>query len=332
MPKSEKQKQKILYILKFLYENTDEDHPLTVNDMIDKLREYDISAERRSVYNDIRTLQDFGFDIIMQRNGSYGYYLGERLFETAELEILIDSVQSSRFITKKKSEKLIKKLSKLTSKAQARNFSRQLHIRDRIKNMNESILYTVDSIHNAISSNRKISFKYFDYNIKTEKVFRRNGGHYLANPLALTFDNENYYLITYTEKYDEFVTYRVDRMSDVTVTDEKRSLPPKPFNVAEYVNPVFSMFDGEIERITCLFRNSLLNVVIDRFGENVTLSEYGDEAFKAVFKAAVSPTFLSWIIGFGGDAYVLSPEWVADEVYALALEAAQQYEDQEDQD
>lgn len=330
MPKSEKQKQKILYILKFLYENTDEEHTLTVNDIIAKLDENDIHAERRSVYNDIRTLQDFGFDIVMQRNGSYGYYLGERLFETAELEILIDSVQSSRFITKKKSERLIKKLSKLTSKVQAQKFSRQLYLRNRIKNMNESILYTVDAIHNAISSNRKISFKYFDYNIKMEKVFRRNGDHYLANPLALTFDSENYYLIAYTEKYDEFVTYRVDKMSDVTVTDGKRCLPQKPFNIAEYVKPIFSMFDGEVERITCLFHNSLLNVVIDRFGENVTLCEYSKDAFKAVFKAAVSPTFLSWIIGFGVSALVLSPEWVADEVYNLALEAVRQYENNED--
>lgn len=330
MSKCEKQKQKILYILKFLYENTDEEHTLSVNDIIDKLSEYDISAERRSVYNDIRALQDFGFDIIMQKNNSYGYYLGERLFETAELEILIDSVQSSRFITKRKSEMLIKKLSRLTSKPQARNFSRQLFIWDRIKNMNESILYTVDSLHSAISLNRKVCFKYFDYNIKMEKVFRRNGDHYLANPLALTFDNENYYLITYTEKYDEFVTYRVDKMADVTVTDEKRCLPQKPFNTAEYVKPIFSMFDGEVERITCLFHKSLLNVVIDRFGENVTLCEYSEDTFKAVFKAAVSPTFLSWIMGFGASALVLSPKWVADEVRSLALEVLQQYDDSDD--
>lgn len=330
MPKSEKQKQKILYILKFLYENTDEEHTLTVNDIIVKLGENDISAERRSVYSDIRTLQDFGFDIYMRKDGSYGYYLGERLFETAELEILIDSVQSSRFITKKKSEKLIKKLSRLTSKSQARNFLRQLYIWDRIKNMNESILYTVDSLHNAISSNRKVSFKYFDYNIKMEKVFRRNSDYYLANPLALTFDHENYYIIAYTEKYDEFVTYRVDRMTDVTITDERRCLPQKPFNVAEYVKPIFSMFDGEVERITCLFHKSLLNVVIDRFGENVTLFDYSEDTFKAVFKAAVSPTFLSWIIGFGAGALVLSPEWVADDVYNLALETLRQYENGDD--
>ncbi len=330
MPKSEKQKQKILYILKLLYENTDEEHTLTVNDIINKLGEYDISAERRSVYSDIRVLQDFGFDIIMQKNSSYGYFIGERLFETAELEILIDSVQSSRFITKKKSEKLIKKLSNLTSKVQARGLSRGVFIRDRIKNMNESILYTVESIHNAIYLNKKIRFKYFYYNIKKEKVFRRDGDYYIANPLALTFDNENYYLIAYTEKYDECVTYRVDKMSSVSVANEKRCVPQKPFNVAEYVNPIFAMFDGKVERITCLFHNSLLNVVIDRFGENVTLSEYSEDTFKAVFKAAVSPTFLSWIIGFGASARVLSPDWVVDELCALALSAYNQYTDNEE--
>lgn len=326
MPKSEKQKQKIIYILKFLYENTDEEHTLTVNDIISKLAEYDITAERRSVYSDIRTPQDFGFDIIMQKNGSYGYYLGERLFETAELEILIDSVQSSRFITKKKSEALIKKLRCLTSKAQSKNFSRQIYIADRIKNMNESILYTVDAIHNAITANRKIRFKYFDYNIKREKEFRRNGDFYITNPIALTFDHENYYMIAYTEKYNEYVTYRVDKMASVDVVDQKRDLPEKPFNVAEYVNPIFSMFDGKVERITCLFHKSFLNVLIDCFGDNVRFREYPDDCIEAVFSAAVSPTFLSWIIGFGSGALVLSPEWVADEVYRLAVETAEQYE------
>lgn len=327
MPKYENQKQKLLYILKFFYEETDEEHTLTVNQIIDKLKQNDISAKRRSVYDDIHTLQDFGMDIVMRKGKTFEYFLSSRLFETAELKILIDSIQSSRFITMKKSESIIKRLKQLTSKPQSRKFSGQIYIYDRIKNMNECILYNVDTLHNAISENRKIKFRYFDYNIKMERIFRKNGEFYSANPLALTFDNENYYLIAFSEKHGDYVHYRVDKMTDIEISREKRIMPKGEFNAAEYVKPMFSMFDGEVERITALFHISYLNAIIDRFGGNVILSKTEDkECFQAVFKAAVSPTFLSWIIGFGKGALIISPQWVADEVKYLALEAAEMYE------
>ena len=329
MAKSEKQKQKLLYILKFLYEETDEEHGLTVNEIIGKLQRYDISAARRSVYDDIHTLQDFGFDIVMRKARNYEYFLASRLFETAELKILIDSIQSSRFITKRKSEAIIRKLEKLDSKPQSRKFSGQLYIYDRVKSMNESIFYSVDRLHNAIAKNSKISFRYFDYNIRKEKVYRKNGDKYTTNPLSLTFDNENYYLICYNEKYEDFVHYLVDKMSDIEIIAEKRVMPEEKFNAADYVKPMFSMFDGEITQIKAVFHISYLNVIIDRFGDNVRLSETDDEeCFEAVFKAAVSPTFLSWIISFGDGALILSPQWVAEEVKNLALLSASMYEDE----
>ncbi|WP_295219665.1 WYL domain-containing protein [Ruminococcus sp.] len=328
MPKSENQKQKLLYLLKFFYEETDEEHTLTVNQMIDKLEQNGISAARRSIYDDIRTLQDFGIDIVMRKSKTCEYFLSSRIFETPELKILIDSIQSSRFITKKKSESIIKRLKQLASKPQSRKFSGQIYIYDRIKSMNECILYNVDTLHNAIAENRKVTFRYFDYNIKREKVFRKNGELYSANPLALTFDNENYYLIVYNEKYEDYVHYRVDKMTNIEISTEKRIVPDEKFNAAEYVKPMFFMFDGEVERITALFHISYLNVIIDRFGDNVILRETEDEeCFQVTFKAAVSPTFLSWIIGFGAGALILSPQWVADEVKNLALEAAEMYED-----
>lgn len=326
MPKSENQKQKLLYLLKFFYEETDEENMLTVNEIIAKLERNGISAARRSIYDDIRTLQEFGIDIVMRKSKTYEYFLASRLFETAELKILIDSIQSSRFITKKKSESVIKKLKVLASKPQSRKFSGQIYIYDRIKSMNECILYNVDTLHNAIAENKKITFQYFDYNIKREKVFRKNGESYCTNPLALTFDNENYYLIAYNEKYEDYVHYRVDKMTDIEINTERRVMPKKKFNAAEYVKPMFSMFDGKTTHIIALFHISYLNVIIDRFGDNVTLSETEDEeCFQAMFKAAVSPTFLSWIIGFGAGALILSPQWVADEVKNLALEAAEMY-------
>ena len=325
MSKSENQKKKLLYILKFFYEETDEEHTLTVNEIIAKLERNGISAARRSIYDDIRTLQDFGVDIVMRKSKTCEYFLASRLFEMAELKILIDSVQSSHFITKKKSELLIKKLKGLISKPQARGLSGQIYIYDRIKSMNESIFYNVDTLHNAIDSNRKITFRYFDYNIKREKVFRKNGGYYCTNPVALTFDNENYYLIAYNEKYEDFVHYKVERMTDIAVGEERRIMPKKPFNAANYVKPLFSMFDGKTEDITAVFDSAYLNVVIDRFGENVRLTELEEDCFRADFKAAVSPTFLAWFISFGTNAYIVSPQWVADEIKQLTSEIAEMY-------
>ena len=330
MSKSENQKKKLLYILKFFYEETDEEYTLTVNEIIAKLERNGISAARRSIYDDIRTLQDFGVDIVMRKSKTCEYFLASRLFEMAELKILIDSVQSSHFITKKKSELLIKKLKGLISKPQARGLSGQIYIYDRIKSMNESICYNVYTLHNAIDSNRKITFRYFDYNIKREKVYRKNGGYYCTNPVALTFDNENYYLIAYHEKYEDFVHYKVDRMTDIAVEEERRSMPDKPFNAANYVKPLFSMFDGETEDITAVFDSAYLNVVIDRFGENVRLTELEEDCFRADFKAAVSPTFLAWFISFGTNAYIVSPQWVADEVKHLTSEIAEMYKNTEE--
>lgn len=170
--------------------------------------------------------------------------------------------------------------------------------------MNESIFYNVDTLHNAIASNRKITFRYFDYNIKRKKVFRKNGGYYCTNPVALTFDNENYYLIAFNEKYEDFVHYKVDRMTDIAVGEERRIMPKNPFNAANYVKPLFSMFDGKMEDITAVFDSAYLNVVIDRFGENVRLTELEADCFRADFQAAVSPTFLAWLISFGTNAYM----------------------------
>lgn len=325
MSKSENQKKKLLYILKFFYEETDEEHTLTVNEIIAKLERNGISAARRSIYDDIRTIQNFGVDIVMRKSKTCEYFLASRLFEMAELKILIDSVQSSHFITKKKSELLIKKLKGLVSKPQARDFSGQICIYDRIKSLNESIFYNVDTLHNAIASNRKITFRYFDYNIKREKVFRKNGGYYCTNPVALTFDNENYYLIAYNEKYEDFVHYKVERMTDIAVGEERRIMPKKPFNAANYVKPLFSMFDGKTEDITAVFDSAYLNVVIDRFGENVRLTELEADCFRADFQATVSPTFLAWFISFGTNAYIVSPQWVADEIKQLTSEIAEMY-------
>ncbi len=310
------------------YEKTDEQHTITVKDIISELESHGITADRRSIYDDMRALQEFGIEIIKCQGKGCSYFIADRLFEDAELRILVDLIQSSRFITKRKSGELIKKLEKLTSRPQAGTLHRELCISDRVKSTNECIYYNVDTVHNAILQNRKIAFKYFDYNIKRERVFRRDD-YYITNPLALTFDSENYYLVVYNEKYKDTVHYRVDKMVDIRVLDEKRVIPEKAFNVASYANSMFGMYAGKEAQVTARFYKDFINVIIDRFGDNVVIvgDDEDEDWFVARFKVNVSPVFISWMIGFGDNAKILSPDWVTEELLEVLCGAVSMYDE-----
>jgi len=310
MARRPNQKLKLLYLLKILLENTDEENAMTVREMIYELDRYGIPAERKSIYSDLEALQFFGFDIVSRRNRTTEYFVANRLFELPELKLLVDAVQCSKFITHKKSEELIKKLSCLTSKHQAKLLNRQVYVADRVKTMNESIYYNVDRIHTAISRNRQISFRYFHYTVNKKKKFRKDGKRYITSPYALTWDNENYYLITYSEKYQDFTHYRVDKMMDIEITNYPRVRLPQDvnFNVAEYSRKVFNMFGGEEETVKIQFENSLVNVVIDRFGKEVCIEEVDKDTFVMSAQVVVSPTFFSWVFQFGDKVRILSPE------------------------
>ena len=220
MPSSKNQRMKLLYLMKILLEKTDDQHPLKIAEIITELATYDVQAERKSIYSDIELLRLFGLDIEIQRSKSVGYYIAERQFELPELKLLIDAVQSSRFITKKKSEELIKKLSSLTSDGQAKMLRRQVYVADRAKTINETVYYNIDQIHYAVNEHKKIIFKYSDYDVNKNQVFRKHGNLYKATPVTLCWNDDNYYLITYNGYYDNFTHYRVDRMSSVNALDE----------------------------------------------------------------------------------------------------------------
>lgn len=328
MSKRENQKLKLLYIAKLFTEKTDEEHTVTVNDIITYLEGVGIASERKSIYDDIESLKLFGLDIIKRKSKTHDYFLGTRDFELSEVKLLIDSVQSSRFITHKKSLELIKKLQTLASSEQSKTLQRQVHLLDRVKSMNESVLYNIDAIHTAISQNNKISFKYWNWAVSKERLYKKDGALITVNPTALTMDSDNYYLICYSEKYEDFTHYRVDKMNDVQIIDTKRENPKKPFNVAAYTNSVFSMFGGEVADVSILFDHSVVGVVIDRFGKDVFLREVDENSFIANVKVAVSPTFLAWVLGFDELAKVLSPDWVIDEVYDLGYYAIMQYREE----
>lgn len=308
MPSSPNQKMKLLYLMKIFLERTDEHHMLTISDLISALDEYDVNAERKSLYSDMELLRKYGLNIEMRKTKSVGYYIDSRQFELPELKLLVDAVQSSRFITTKKSNELIKKLSSMASVHQARELKRQVVMAERPKPMNESIYYNIDAIHEAINSWNKIEFKYFDYDTNKNRVYRKEGDKYCQTPVVLCWNDDKYYLICYSSKYDGFTHYRVDRMSDVTVChDAADKYDKKKFNVAEHTKRVFGMYGGELVTAKLRFDNSLVNTVLDKFGTGLPLRKNSD-CFEITVDVADSPVFLSWVFQFGEKVEILAPD------------------------
>jgi len=320
------QKLKLLYLMKILLEQTDEEHSLTVPQMIAELSKVGISAERKSIYDDLEYLQLFGLDICSTKTKTTNYFVASRDFELPELKLLVDSVQASKFITQKESVEVGAKIEKLTSRHNARQLQRQVFVTNRVKTFNERIYYNVDKIHEAIAENKQITFKYFGLDVNKKKVYGKDGNLYHESPVSLTWDDENYYLITYKEKYDSYVHYRVDKMENIELSEEDRVLSEKPFDLSIYSKSMFQMYSGEETDVTIQFENELVGVVYDRFGVDVPIIKTDETHFICNVKVAVSPHFLSWIISFGSRAKIVSPNWVQEQLYELILDAQKQYE------
>ncbi len=325
MPKSENQKLKILYILDYLEKNSHEDHPVRAAELIAMLaNRHNISCDRKTVYSDIRALQDYGVDIITIPGKKGGYYIGSRIFEASELKLLIDAVQSSRYLTEKKSHELIKKLCRQLNEHDAMLMSRNVVVSGRVKSMNETILYSVDSIQEAIAKNKKILFRYFDWDLKGNRVYREK--EYVASPYGLCQDNENCYLLALSERHG-ITSYRVDRMADIHLSEEARTPCPELTGKAliEHANKRFQMFAGDAVNVKMRFHRSLLNAVFDKFGRDIMLIPEGEEHFNVTVPVAVSPMFLSWVIGFGNKATILYPQAVIDQCKTLCMDAMSHY-------
>ena len=328
MSKSSNQKLKILHIAEIFNEMTDEEHGLTLAEIIDELKRRGISTERKSLYNDIEALRTFGMEIETKKDKTVRYYLAEREFELPELKLLVDAVQSSKFITRKKSSALIKKIESLASMYEAKQLQRQVFVANRIKTMNESIYYAVDEIHKAISADRQITFQYFDWNFKKEKQLRRDGRIYAVSPWALTWDDENYYMIAFDEESGIIKHYRVDKMQKIKVSASKR-LGEKlfeNFDPAVYSGKTFGMYGGRDEQVTLRCRHSMAGIVVDRFGQDVIMYDVGNGFFEISVKVSVSPLFLTWIMNFGGDMMIVSPDSVIEEYIELARKAINIYQ------
>ena len=320
-------KLKLLYIMRALLEKTDEKHTLSVKDLIDELSKYDIEAERKSVYSDIELLKDFDMDIECVKDRSNQYYVASRTFELPELKLLVDAVQSSKFITQKKSRLLIKKLETLCSVYEAKQLDRQVYVANRVKTMNESIYYNVDKIHNAINEGRQIRFKYFGYTIDKRLKYRRDGEFYEASPYALTWADDNYYLVAYYKRYHDISHFRVDRMLEIDTIDKpiEKDEAYLSFDIAEYSTRFFHMFTGKLERVELLFSNDLVDVVIDRFGKEITLQPVDDAHFKIIIQVVTGNTFLSWLFMFKDGVKIISPQHLKDEMRDYAKTIANLY-------
>lgn len=315
MAKGENQKLKLLYLLDILNKYTDDEHSITMQDIVKRLSEYGVNAERKTLYTDLEELRKYGADIIGEKQGQgFHYHIGNRTFELAELKLLVDAVQSSRFITKGKSAELIKKLEDLTSKYQAAELNHQVYVAGRVKTMNESIYYNVDLIHTAISDDVKVRFRYFMWNENKEQVFRRGGAFYNVSPWGLTWDDENYYLIGYDDETESIRYFRVDKMKKIAVTDEKRVGKEhfRSSDMAVYSKKRFGMFDGEETEVQLLCANHMAGVLIDRFGKDTPFIKKDEEHFIALVSVAVSVQFLGWVMALGDGVRIIGPDAVVE--------------------
>lgn len=324
MARAEQQKMKLLYLKQLFETETDETHPLSMPQIIERLASRGICAERKSLYSDIACLQDFGMDIVRQPGKNGGYFLASRAFELAELKLLVDAVQSSKFLSQKKSMALISKLSTLTSRHAAQSLKRQVVVSGRVKNMNESVYYAVDRIYDAIAQNRQVKFRYFDY--APDGTRRERPEDYLVSPYALVWSDENYYLVAHSPRHG-LTHYRVDKMLRLSITDTARNVQGlEQLDLSKYGKSVFGMFAGTPTTVKMRFANSLSGVVADRFGADAMLIPDGSEHFTVTAEIALSPVFYGWLASFGSRAKIVYPQSAAEEFQAFCKSALSQYE------
>lgn len=322
------QKMKLLYLKDIFEKKTDEHHSMTLEEIIEELDKLGIHAERKSLYGDIELLRGYGMDIIGRRSKQYEYYLGRRLFELPELKLLTDAVAASKFITKAKSRRLIRKIESLAGEHDASLLHRQVYAEHRTKAENETIYYNIDSVYKAIDMQVKISFKYFDWNRNKRRQYRHGGKLYVISPWAMAWDSENYYMVGYDSEADIIKHFRVDKMDKITVTDEEREGREAfdGFDMGQYSKKLFGMFGGKEESVTLRCENSMANIIIDRFGRDIPFFDYDDEHFCVCVNIVVSPVFLSWVIGFGQRIHIVSPKRAVHMCRQMAQEVLDSYE------
>ena len=315
MSQATKQRLKLFYLMEIFSAETDDEHMLTLAQIIEKLKAYGVNVERKTLYQDFDILREYGFDIVgvkAQRN--FYYHIGNRNFELPELKLLVDSVQAAKFITQKKSNALIRKLEGMVSKYEAQQLQRQVIISGRVKAMNESIYFNVDKLHEAIGKARQITFQYYRWNIKKEMELRNDGKWYRVSPWSLMWDDENYYLVGFDADDKKIKHYRVDKMMQIELVDKRREGREqfKAFNMPKYTKSLFGMFGGEELQVTLEAENEMVGILIDRFGQDIPINQVDDNHFRTVVNVAVSDQFLGWIMALDEGVKIVAPEKVLE--------------------
>ena len=325
----EHQKLKMLYLMKIFSEETDDSNFLTLQQIIQKLKDYGVMADRKTLYVDFDELRSFGVDIIMEKIGRNSFYhIGRRDFELPELKLLVDAVQSAKGLTDKKSSELIKKLESMVSRYEAGQLNRQVYIAGRVKTMNESVYYNIDTIHEAINADRQIRFKYFKWDLQKKMKLRKEGDWFRVSPWHLIWDNEYYYLIAYDNENNKIKHYRVDKMLKISLVDEQREGKEqyKKFDIARYTRGLFGMFGGEETKVTLEVHNSMVSVIIDRFGKDIYITPVDEEHFRTNVNVSVSSQFLGWIMSLGDKVRIVGPDEVVQQMKAEISRLMTQYD------
>lgn len=314
MPRVFNQKIKILYLMRIFLEQTDEEHPMSVKELIAYLNSLGISAERKTVYDDIETLRNFGMDILNRREHPAGFYLASREFELPELRLLVDAVQSSRCITNGKSRQLIRKLESLASVYESRQLRRQGFAENRIRTINENVYYSIDMIQRALTEDRQISFQYCEWTVEKKLRPENEGERYSVSPWGLVWQNEEYYLITYDEKCGRVKQYQVDKLQQIRIEKEVRRGREffENYDIGELTSRTFGMFGGREVTICLEAHNRLVGVVLDRFGRDIMIHRKDPEHFKTLVRVNISDQFFGWIASLDPDAVIASPDEVRD--------------------
>ncbi len=328
MPKGTNQKFKLYRLAQIMLEKTDDEHYITMPEILSALEAYGVTADRKSIYNDLRDLEVLGIEVEGEPVGNrYHYHVLNRPFELPELKLLVDAIQSSKFITERKTNALIKKLEQLVSQYEAVKLQRQVYVSGRIKTMNESIYYTVDAIHNAISENKKIRFQYYQWNVKKEMELRHGGAFYHISPWGLSWDDENYYLVGYDSEADTLKHYRVDKMLHIEMSEEKREGQEhfKKLDMADYAKKSFGMFGGKEQKVKLLVQNELAGVMIDRFGKDIMMIPKDEKHFTVNVDVRVSNQFLGWVFSLGNGVKIISPDEVVEQMKREVERLREQY-------
>ena len=325
--KGKNQKKKIFVLNRIFEEHTDLDHGLRMNEILTLLDNHGIDAERKSVLDDIDTLKQLGVDV-GHEEGERKFRLFSREFEVFEIKLLVDSIQTSKFLPQEKTDALVKKLMKLCSRHERHKLERQVIVANRAKNLNTRIHYSMDAIHEAIANDTQISFKYFNYDINKKRVFRKKGATYRLSPFAMIYTDDNYYLLAFDPEEKEIRPFRVDRMDSVNVLKAKRigAEAFEKIDMSRYTNYTFSMFGGEPVSVTLRFQNPLMNTVIDRFGADVVTRKVDGYHFEITVPVAVSDQFYGWVFGLGKKVRIIAPESVKEGMKKALADIAQRYE------